>query len=101
MDWSTACPDWERRIVAGESLIPFAPLFPTEAEAALEVFRELRIVDAHGSPTMGAVCRPWILEFVSSIFGAYDPDGGRRLITEFFQLISKKNGKSTTAANRR
>lgn len=98
MDWSTACLDWERRIVAGQSLISFPPLFPDEAESALDVFRELRIVDAAGSPTMGAVCRPWILDFVSAIFGAYDPDSGRRLITEFFQLISKKNGKSTTAA---
>ncbi len=98
IDWSTACPDWESRIVAGESLIPFKPLFPDEAKSALDVFRELRIVDAAGCPTMGEACRPWINEFVSSIFGAYDPESGRRLITEFFLLISKKNSKSTTAA---
>ena len=97
-NWSTACPDWESRIVAGESLIPFKPLFPDEAKSALDVFKELRIVDAVGCPTMGEACRPWINEFVSSIFGAYDSDSGRRLITEFFLLISKKNSKSTTAA---
>jgi phage terminase large subunit-like protein len=98
MRWSTACPDWERRIVGRESLIPFAPLFPAEAESALKVFRELKVADVVGSPPMGDICRPWIVEFVSSVFGAYDPDEGRRLITEFFLLISKKNGKSTTAA---
>jgi phage terminase large subunit-like protein len=98
MDWSTACPDWERRILAGESLIPFGPLFPQEAEAALAVYRELRVMDVVNSPTMGEICRPWLLEFVGSVFGSYNTDTGRRLITEFFLLISKKNAKSTTAA---
>ncbi len=97
-EWATACPDWERRILAGDGLIPFAPLYPGEAAAALEVFRALRIADAPGVPTMGEACRPWIMDFVGSVFGAYDPEAGRRLITEFFLLISKKNSKSTTAA---
>ncbi len=98
MEWSTACPDWERRIVARESLITFPPLFKDEAAAALAVFDALRMVDAPGSPTMGEVSRPWIREFVASIFGAYDPETGRREITEFFELVSKKNAKSTIAA---
>ncbi|MCE3605831.1 terminase large subunit [Massilia sp. P8910] len=97
-EWSTACPDWERRIVAQESLIPFGPLFPDEAEAALEVFGALRMVDATGSPLMCETVRPWVNEFVAAIFGAYDADAGRRLINEFLLLISKKNGKSTIAA---
>ncbi len=98
MEWRTDCPDWERRIVERESLIPFGPLFPAEAEAALEVFKALRIKDMPGGPTMGEVSRPWVLDFVGSVFGAYDPESGRRLITEWFKLISKKNTKSTTAA---
>jgi phage terminase large subunit-like protein len=98
MDWSTACPDWERRVVGRESLIPFPPLFPSESDDALRVFRELTVADVVGSPTMGEVCRPWLLDFVGSVFGAYNPEIGRRLITEFFLLISKKNAKSTTAA---
>lgn len=96
--WSTACPDWEHRVTHRESLIPFNPLFPAEAEDALRVFRELRVVDVVGSPTMGEICRPWLFGFVGSVFGSYDKDSGRRLITEFFLLISKKNAKSTTAA---
>lgn len=98
LQWSTACKDWERRVVAGESLIPLAPLFPAEAQEALDLFGSLRIVDAAGSPTMAEAARPWVTEFVAAIFGAYNPETGRRLINEFLLLISKKNGKSTIAA---
>lgn len=98
MNWSTSCVDWQRRVLAGESLITFPPLFPAEADSALAVFRELRLVDVLGRPTFGEAGRPWIFDFVGSIFGAYDPDEGRRMITEFFLLISKKNSKSTSAA---
>lgn len=95
--WTTTLPDWERRIVARESLVPCKPLFPQEAQAALDVFNELRVVDVVGSPKAGKISRAWVTDFVSAIFGAYNPDTGRRLIREFFMLISKKNGKSTDA----
>ena len=96
--WTTACLDWEERIVAGLSLTPCPPLFPEQAAAAWAIFSELRMVDAPGSPRMGDVVKPWVREFVEGIFGAYDADTGRRLIKEFMLLISKKNGKSTIAA---
>ncbi|MFH2075815.1 MAG: terminase large subunit [Pseudomonadota bacterium] len=95
--WSTACPEWEKKIIAGESLIP-SPIFPLEAEAGLAVFKELRLVDVQDHPTYGEIGRKWVFDFASSVFGSYDVDSGRRLITEYFLLISKKNSKSSTAA---
>lgn len=98
MEWTTAVPDWERRILSGESLIAMPPLFPDEAAAGLAIFKELRLVDVLGRPTIGQAGRKWLFDFAASIFGSYDAETGRRLITEYFLLISKKNSKSTGAA---
>lgn len=95
--WNTSCKDWERRIVAGESLIAFPPLFPDEGEAALAVFKQLRLVDVAGRPSLGEIGRPWIFDFVRTLFGSYDSESGRRLIREYFLCVSKKNSKSTIA----
>lgn len=97
-EWTTACPDWAERIREGRSIIPH-PIFPEEARAGLAVMKELRIVDAPGSPKIGDACGQWIFDLAASIFGAYDAESGRRLITEWFVLIPKKNFKSGLAAS--
>lgn len=99
LTWTTACPDWERRIVARESLVAFPPLFPDEADEALEQMRALRIVDAPHSPTIGEASLPWVFDLPRALFGAYDCESGRRLITEYFLCVSKKNWKSGLAAS--
>lgn len=96
--WTTSCPDWERRIVARESLVPVSPLFPDVAADAMDVFGALRMMDADGSPTMEEACLPWVMDLVKALFGAYDPERRRRLITNYFLMVSKKNGKSMIAA---
>ncbi|WP_411887357.1 terminase large subunit [Hydrocarboniphaga effusa] len=97
MNRDTACLDWADRLKNGKSIIP-PPLYPEQAQEALKVFRELRIVDAPGSPTFGEACAPWVFDLVASIFGAYNADTGRREITEWFVCLPKKNSKSTIAA---
>ncbi|WP_070086603.1 terminase large subunit [Pseudomonas sp. NBRC 111141] len=97
MQWTTACPDWWRCLAASESIIP-EPLFPDEAEAGLDVFKGLKIVDAPGSPTIEAACAPWVLAFAGAIFGSYNSETGERLIREVMLCIPKKNSKSTIAA---
>lgn len=97
VQWSTACLDWERRLIAGESIIP-PPIFADQAEQALSIFRELRVSDLPGKPTFGECSEEWVFDFVKSIFGGYDSETGNQLIREYGLLISKKNTKSTIAA---
>ena len=98
MEWTTSLPDWEERIVARRSMVPVKPLFPEVAADAMDVFGALRMVDADGSPLMSEACLPWVNELVAALFGSYDPQRRRRLITNYFLMVSKKNGKSMIAA---
>lgn len=95
--WTTACPDWAERLKKGQPIIP-APIYPEQAAQALTIFKQLRIVDAPGSPTFGESCAPWVFDLVAALFGSCDAQSGRRHITEVFVLIPKKNSKSTLAA---
>ncbi len=95
MDWDLSCLDWEARILSGRSLVPDLPLFQTEADRALRVFKRLKMPDVIGTPTMEEACGPWFFPVVSALFGAYDPDRNVRMIQEVFQLIPKGNSKSS------
>ncbi|MGE8493653.1 terminase large subunit [Comamonas sp.] len=97
MEWTTACIDWEDRIVRGDSLIVSPPLFSDVADEAWAICSQFRLTDIAGHPTIGEVARPWLRDLVRAIFGAESPEG-RRLINEFFLMVSKKNAKSTIAA---
>lgn len=103
-EWTTACPDWERRIVARQPLIAFPPLFPEVAAAKMAVFESLSVVDLGVNPatdrywTIGESADQWLLDFARAIFGAYDPETGQQMIRQGMLLVSKKNTKSTIAA---
>ncbi|ECD4520173.1 terminase large subunit, partial [Salmonella enterica subsp. enterica serovar Virchow] len=99
MTWSTALPDWERRIAAGESLIPDGlPINEQRAAKGLRIFKRLKVTDIPGKPTIGDVFPEWIFDLVRVVFGAHDGDAKRQLIREFMVLIAKKNIKSTLAS---
>lgn len=97
-DWDTSCKDWESRIVRRESLIACPPLFPDVARDAWEICSAFRLTDVMGQPLLGEASLPWLRDFVMAVFGAEDPDTGRRHINEFMLMVSKKNAKSTIAA---
>ena len=67
--WSTACLDWGDRLRGGRSIIP-PPIFASEAERALAIFKELRVVDLPGRPTFGDCADQWVFDFVAAVFGA-------------------------------
>ncbi|PIG09501.1 hypothetical protein [Comamonas sp. 26] len=70
MDWTTACTDWEARLVQRKSIIPL-PIFRDQAEQALVIFRELKVVDLAKvwddeieewrAPTFGECSEEWVL----------------------------------------
>src|SRR5215510_6484084 len=94
--FSTACPDWEERLLSGRSLVPDLPLFKGEADRALRTFKRLRIPDMIGTPRMSEACGPWYFPIVAALFGSYDPETNIRHVKEVFQLIPKGNGKSSS-----
>lgn len=94
-DWRTQLPDWESRILTGQTLVPKLPLFESEAARALRVFKRLRLPDVIGTPTMEEACGPWFFPIVEALFGSYDPVANVRMIQEVFELIPKGNSKSS------
>lgn len=96
--WTTQCLDWERRIVARESLIACQPLFPEVAAEAWDRCGSFVLTDVMGQPLLAEASLPWLKDFVCAVFGAEDPETGRRHINEFMLMVSKKNAKSTIAA---
>lgn len=96
--WDTSVPDWEERLLAGRSLVPDLPLFPSERDRAIRVFNRLRLADVPGKPRMEDAAGDWFRDIVAALFGSFDAETNRRMIQELFLLVPKKNAKTTYAA---
>lgn len=92
-------PDWPARIATGQSLLPAGlVLNQSEAARAVAIFNRLRLPDVPGQPTMEHACGEWARDLVRALFGTYDPDTNTRSVREVFELVPKKNSKTTKGA---
>ena len=88
--------------VAGRPFLQLG-IFPFQRRDADHVLALDRSEQFDGRLAVTDACAQWVFDLAASIFGAYDSrEGsdteGRRLITEWFVLVPKKNSKSTVAA---
>jgi phage terminase large subunit-like protein len=97
-DWDLSCPDWKVRLKEGRSLVPALPLFPGQGERAVAVLNKLRLADVVGTPTFADAGGEWFRDIVRAMFGSYDTVTKRRMISELFLLVPKKNSKTTNGA---
>lgn len=94
--WNFACPQWEDKLRAGQSIVPPLPLDKTEAQRAVDIFDRLRLPDVPGQPTMRVSAGEWQRDIVRAIFGSLVD--GVRMVPEVFCMVPKKNSKTTGGA---
>lgn len=99
-----SCPDWFEKLQAGRPPLPDnLPIDGQEASAAVAVFEKLCLPDVPGQPLLRDVAGDWAKDFVSAIFGTVEMNDERtvivnRRVRRFFQLVPKKNSKTTNGA---
>ncbi|WP_099866057.1 terminase large subunit [Pararhizobium haloflavum] len=99
-----ACLDWFEKLKSGRPPLPDnLPLDQEEARLAIEAFNKLRLPDVPGKPLLRDVAGDWAKDFVGAIFGLVDMSEDRSVIVDrkarkFFQLVPKKNSKTTNGA---
>ncbi len=97
MVYKFACPDWQARLAEGRSLVPDFPLDRALADQAAKLFDCLSLPDVAGQPTFGEAAGDWFRDIVRAIFGSLGSDGVRR-VPGVFNLVPKKNSKTTNGA---
>lgn len=93
--------DWERRIAAGETLLPDdAERFAGSetGQRAVAIFDRLRLPDVQGTPALADAAGAWFRDIVGALLGSLDPDSGVRAIRELFLLAAKKSSKTSYGA---
>jgi phage terminase large subunit-like protein len=96
--WDLSCPDWEARLRAGRSLVPDLPLLRAKADRAIAIFNRLRLPDVPDTPTLERAAADWSRDLVAALFGSWDAESKHRHVREIFELVPKKNAKTTTGA---
>lgn len=92
-----SCLDWRDRIRSGKSLMPAGLVLDEErAERARKIFGLLRVPDIENTPTFDECAGEWAFDLVRAVFGTWD--GVERSVKEFFELMAKKNAKTTIGA---
>lgn len=99
-----SCRDWFEKLKAGRPPLPDdLPVDQDEAAAAVKIFCKLRLPDVPGQPLLGDVSAQWAKDFIAAIFGTVHLNQERtvilgRTVRKFFQLVPKKNSKTTNGA---
>ncbi|WP_236643658.1 terminase large subunit [Flavisphingopyxis soli] len=78
------------------SLLPDLPLDEVEASRAVSIFDRLRLPDVPGQPAFADAAGDWARDMVRAIFGSLVD--GERMVPELFELVPKKNAKTTNGA---
>lgn len=94
--WNFSCPDWKERLRDGRSLVPALPLNQEMVARAVGIFNKLRLPDVGDRPEMRIAAGDWQRDTVAALFGSMMPDGRRR-VRKIFELVPKKNSKTTKA----
>lgn len=66
------------------------------ASRAVRIFNKLRLPDVGDRPEMRVAAGDWQRDTVAALFGSMMPDGRRR-VRKIFELVPKKNSKTTKA----
>ena len=95
-------PDWERKIVARECILPDIEQLEcfdhAWAKKCMARFDSLILGYVPGHPTAGDASPAWVRRSAYYWFGAQDPETGRRVVPEMLLLTAKKSTKTSSMA---
>jgi hypothetical protein len=96
--WNLACPDWEKRLKAGRSLVPDLAAEPGRGRSGGARVQQAAPGGRAGHADAGGGRGDWFRDIVRALFGSLDPVTKAAAIRELFLLVPKKNSKTTNGA---
>ncbi len=99
--WYFPCPDWKKRIEAGQMPLDldqyYPDLNPKRLEIGRRIFGNLILPDVPGQPCLEDAAGDWFKSVVDLAVGGLDENGYQRVST-LLLVIPKKNSKTTNSA---